>query len=130
MLLTRKMLNSLSAKAIASPRLRINFNLHEDVNEPVQRLFNALEPNTDVPIHRHRNASETIIILKGKMLVVFYDNEKNEMESFLLDSESENFGLHISKGVWHRVKVIESHTVIFEVKEGPYIPLTEMDVLS
>lgn len=130
MLLTEKMLNDLSAKAKESPRLRINFNLHEDTRDSVQRLFNAMEPGTKVPIHRHQNAAETIIVLRGKLSVSYFDSNKKETESFLLEAESENFGVHIPKGIWHGVDVIATKTVILEVKEGPYEPLTETDILT
>ena len=130
MLLTEKMLNDLSAKAKESPRLRINFNLHEDTRDSVQRLFNAMEPGTKVPIHRHQNAAETIIVLRGKLTVSYFDSSKKETESFLLEAGSENFGVHVPKGVWHGVDVIATQTVILEVKEGPYEPLTETDILS
>lgn len=130
MLLTEKMLDDLSAKAKESPRLRINFNLHEDTRDSVQRLFNAMEPGTKVPIHRHQNAAETIIVLRGKLTVRYFDSSKKETESFLLEAGSENFGMHVPKGVWHGVDVIASKTVILEIKEGPYEPLTETDILS
>ena len=130
MLLTEKLLNDLSAKAKESPRLRINFNLHEDTSDSVQRLFNAMEPGTKVPIHRHQNAAETIIVIRGKLSVSYFDSNKKETESFLLEAGSENFGVHIPKGVWHGVEVFASQTVILEVKEGPYAPLTETDTLS
>lgn len=129
MLLTTELLDSISATAKASPRLRTNFNLHESVDEPVQRMLNAMEPGTIVPIHRHLNAAETIVLVRGKLKVSYYDSNKNQTNSVVLEPGSSSFGAHIPKGVWHDVDVLESKTVIFEVKEGPYRPLSEDEVL-
>ena len=124
------MLDALSARAKMSERLRVNFNLHENVKDPVQRLLNAMEPGTIVPVHRHLQTAETIVLLRGKLKVVFYDDEKKATDSFLLEENSNSFGIHIPKGIWHGVEILKSGTVIFEVKEGPYEPLRESDVLS
>lgn len=129
MLLTTELLDSISADANASPRLRKNFNLHESVNEPVQRMLNAMEPGTIVPIHRHLNAAETIVLVRGKLKVSYYDSNKNQTTFAVLESGSNSFGAHIPKGVWHDVDVLEPKTVIFEVKEGPYRPLSEDEFL-
>lgn len=128
--LTLEMLDALSARAKMSERLRVNFNLHENVKDPVQRLLNAMEPGTIVPVHRHLQTAETIVLLRGKLKVVFYDDEKKATDSFLLEENSNSFGIHIPKGIWHGVEILKSGTVIFEVKEGPYEPLRESDVLS
>lgn len=129
MLLTTELLDSISADAKASPRLRTNFNLHERTDEPVQRMLNAMEPGTVVPIHRHLNAAETIVLIRGKLKVSYYDNNMNQTSSVVLEAGSSSFGTHIPKGIWHGVDVLESKTVIFEVKEGPYRPLSEDEVL-
>ena len=130
MLLTTELLDTISADAKASSRLRKNFNLHENVNEPVQRMLNAMEPGTKIPIHRHQNTAETIIVLRGKLSVNYYTSNKKKIESFFLEAGSESFGIHIPKGVWHGVDVHAVQTIILEVKEGPYTPLTETDILS
>lgn len=130
MLLTTELLDVLSAKAKKSTRLRVNFNLHEKQSDSVQRLFNVMEPGTVVPSHRHQNADETIIVIRGKLVVKYFNSNNEEADSFLLEVGTENFGIHIPKGVWHGVYVLEPGTVIFEVKEGPYAPLTETDILS
>lgn len=129
MLLTTELLDSISADAKASPRLRTNFNLHESIDEPVQRMLNAMEPGTIVPIHRHLNAAETIVLVRGKLKVSYYDSDKKQTNFVVLESGSNSFGTHIPKGVWHGVDVLEPKTVIFEVKEGPYRPLSEEEVL-
>ena len=130
MLLTTELLDTISAEAKASLRLRLNFNLHGSVDEPVQRMLNAMEPGTVVPIHRHLKATETIIVIRGKLKVFYYDDDKKQINSVLIEANSNSFGIHIPKGVWHNVDVLETKTVIFEVKEGPYAPLTETDILS
>ena len=130
MLLTNKILDNLIACAVKSERMRMNFNLHESIDDSVQRLFNAMEPGTKIPIHRHLDSAETIIVLRGKLSVSYFASNKKETDSFLLEVGTENFGIHIPKGTWHGVDVIEPGTVIFEVKEGPYAPLTETDILS
>ena len=130
MLLDNKLLDKVSAKAQKSPRLRMNFNLHESLDSKVQRLFNAMEPGTCVPIQRHRNTDETMLLVRGKMKVFFY-NENGEIDkTFMLSPKDGMFGVHIPKGQWHSVDVLESGTVMFEVKEGPYVPLSNKDIIE
>lgn len=130
MLLDNKLLDKVSAKAQESPRLRMNFNLHESLDSKVQRLFNAMEPGTIVPIQRHRNTDETMLLVRGKMKVIFH-NENGEIEkTFILSPKDGVFGVHIPKGKWHSVEVLESGTVMFEVKEGPYAPLSIEDIIE
>ena len=130
MYLTTELLDTLSEQAKSSARYRMNYNLHDSTSETVQRLLKAMEPETIVPIHRHLDAAETIILLRGKLEVSYYDENKNRIKSFLLGKNSDSFGVHIPKGVWHDVNVLESGTVIFEVKEGPYHPLHISDILQ
>lgn len=130
MLLTTELLDTISADAKASSRLRTNFNLHENIDEPVQRMFNAMELGTKIPVHRHQNTAETIIVLRGKLSVSYYASNKKKTETFFLEAGSKNFGIHIPKGVWHGIDVLAGQTIILEVKEGPYAPLTGTDILS
>jgi cupin fold WbuC family metalloprotein len=95
-----------------------------------QRLLNALEPGTEIPIHRHLNTYENYIILRGKLKVLFYNDLHELTNSILLDPIIGNFGIEIPMGQWHSIEVLESGTVIFEVKDGPYSPITEKDILS
>ena len=99
----------------------MNFNIHQNLTDNVQQLLNALEPGTIVPVHRHRNTSETYILLKGSLKVYFYDDQKNKTETLLLNQETGNYGVNISAGQWHTIEVLESGTVIFEIKEGPFV---------
>lgn len=129
MKLDKELLDSITQKAKESPRLRMNHNLHDSLDSKVQRLFNALEPGTVLPIHRHQNTDETYILIRGKIEVIFYDNKKNITDRFIVCQEDGIFGIHIPKNTWHTLEVLESGSVIFEVKEGPYQPISENDIL-
>lgn len=129
MLIDTDMLDNLESEALQSPRLRMNLNFHESLDSKAQRLLNALEPGTILPIHRHTHTAETYIVLRGKMFVVFYDSMGGAIERFLLDPRLGYYGVHIPKGQWHGIEVIEP-TVIFEVKDGPYAPLQPEDTLD
>ena len=129
MKLDKDLLDSITQKAKESPRLRMNHNLHDSLDSKVQRLFNALEPGTILPIHRHQNTDETYILVRGKIEVIFYDDDKNITDRFVISQEDGTFGVHIPKGTWHTLEVLESGSVIFEVKEGPYQPISENDIL-
>ncbi len=129
-LLNTTLLDQITQQAKSSERLRMNHNLHQSLHSKAQRLFNALEPGTILPIHRHKETDETYILVRGKLSVLLYDENKNLIEKFELDKETGNFGAHIPKLQWHTVEVLESGTVIFEVKDGPYTPLSNDDVLK
>lgn len=130
MILTKSNLNKLTSEAKATPRLRMNYNLHETFEDSVQRMFNALEPGTEIPIARHPYSSETLIMLKGKLRVQIYDDNKNIIEDVVIAPNTENIGYHITKGTWHKVESLESGTVCFETREGPYAPVAEEDILK
>lgn len=108
----------------------MNYNFHENLDDKAQRLLNALEPGTLLPIHRHRHTAETYILLRGKIKVLFYNELRDLQEEEILSSEEGNYGVHIPAGQWHTLEVLETGSVIFEVKEGPYTPLTSADILS
>lgn len=129
MVLDDKILDKVTAEAQASPRLRMNFNLHENLDAKAQRLINVLLPGTILPIHRHQHTAETYILLRGKMFVVFYDDMGAQIERFLLDPTIGHYGVQIPKGQWHTVEVCEP-SAILEVKDGPYTPLTPKDMLD
>lgn len=120
MIINTQLLNNVSSSAKKSERLRMNYNLHESLDSKVQRLLNAMEPGTIIPIQRHKNSAETLMLVRGKMKVVLYDDNKNVIEEAILSHELGNYGVHIPIGVWHRVEVLEPDTILFEVKEGPY----------
>ena len=129
MLIDNNLLDQVTEEAKNSERLRMNFNLHDNHDAKAQRLLNALEPGTVLPIHRHIHTAETYIVLRGSIRVIFYDDNKTIIEQHLVTPSQGVYGMHIPAGQWHTLKVMESGTVIFEVKDGPYRPLKEEDVL-
>lgn len=129
MIIDKNLLDEVSAKAKANERLRMNFNFHDSLDSKAQRLLNALEMGTVLPIHRHRHTSETYILLRGKIRVMFYNEVGAETESFILNPLDGNYGVHIPAGQWHTLEVLENDSVIFEVKDGPYMPLEPEDLL-
>lgn len=127
--INEKLLDSITEKAKESPRLRMNHNLHESLDSKVQQLLNALEPGTTIPIHRHMHTSETYVLLRGKICVFFNSQQGEIVESFNLSAVGDNYGVNIPIGQWHSLEVLESGTVILEIKEGPYKPLGPEDIL-
>ena len=130
MLINKDLLDKVSSAAKGNERLRMNYNFHDSLDAPSQRLLNALEPGTKIPIHRHKTSSETYIILRGKIQLSFYDNDGQIIESVILCSDTENVGYNIPKGTWHALEVLLPNTIIFEVKDGPYQPLKGDDILK
>lgn len=124
------LLNVISEKATENNRLRKNFNLHERLDESVQRLLNALEPGTSLPVHRHKTTDETYIVLRGKLNVKIYNDQAELINVLVLDPLDGKYGVSISANEWHTVEVLEKGTVIFEVKTGPYQALEEDDILA
>ena len=128
--INNQLLNTISKQASENPRLRMNHNLHAALDDKVQRLLNALEQGTVFPIHRHRDTDETYIILRGKLDVKVYNERKELTDTIRLDPTEGKYGIHIPANSWHNVEVLESGTVIFEVKEGPYLPLDDSDIMT
>ena len=129
-LINESLLNEVTRQAQENPRLRMNHNFHDSLDAKAQRLLNALEPGTLLPIHRHPHTAETYLLLRGKIKVLYYNDQKELMETVVLEPKSGNYGIHIPKNQWHTLEVLESSSVIFEVKDGPYTPLEEKDVLK
>ena len=129
MLIEEKLLNSVTSKAKGSDRLRMNYNLHDSLDAKAQRLLNALEPGTELPIHRHQHTAETYIVLRGAIKVFFYNDERMVTNEFMINPLEGRYGIHIPAGQWHTLEVLESGTVIFEVKDGPYVPLQPEDII-
>lgn len=123
MILDDKLLDEVTARAKTSERLRMNFNLHDSLDAKAQRLLNALEPGTVLPVHRHPHTDETYVILRGRFDVIFCDEHGRQTQRFALDPLKGVYGIHVPKGQWHTLEVLESGTVLFEVKDGPYAPL-------
>ena len=115
----KKLINDLFDKAVVSERKRMNYDLRTSANDGSQRMLNALLPGSIVPIHRHPNSNENVILLCGKLVEVLYDEEGNETERIHLDPSVGNFGCVVPAGAWHTVEVIEP-SVIYEAKDGKY----------
>ncbi len=128
MTINDKLLDEITAEAEASPRLRMNRNIHHSLDAPCQRLLNVLLPGTPLPVHRHPHTAETYILLRGRMFVVFYNSLGEQTDRFLLDPSEGLYGVNIPAGQWHTVEVI-CPSSIFEVKDGPYSPLKPDDML-
>ena len=129
MLLNKILLDSLSQQAAKSPRLRKNYNLHDSLDAPSQRLFNALQPGTQMEIHRHLHTSETCLVIRGSVRYTIYSDDGNVKESYVLKAGSDSFGFNVPAGVWHTMEPLESDTIVFECKDGPYHPLEKSDLL-
>lgn len=124
-----RLLDEVTEQAQESPRLRMNYNLHDSLDAKAQRLINVLLPGTILPIHRHCHTAETYILLRGRMNVVFYNEMGGETDRFGLDPVNGNYGVQIPAGQWHTIEVVEP-SAIFEVKDGPYTPLRPEDMLD
>ncbi len=129
MILDDNLLDKVTAEAEESPRRRMNFNLHDSLDAKAQRLINVLLPGTIVPSHRHRHTAETYVVLRGKMIVAFYDDSGAQTERFALDPTIGNYGVQIPAGQWHSIEVV-TPTSIMEVKDGPYTPISPEDILD
>lgn len=126
----KQLLDALTAQAKASPRLRMNYDLRNSPEDQSQRMLNALEPGTVLPIHRHRNSSETVAILRGRAVQWLYDEEGKVVEKVLLEVGGDIPAMNVEKGQWHRLECLESGTVIVEFKDGAYEPIWAEDILS
>ena len=124
------LLNETSALAKSSPRLRMNHNFHRSLDELCHRMLNALEPGTIVPIHRHPTKDESFVVLRGKVRSTTYNDDGIVIESVVLCAEEGRYGVDIPKGVWHKLESLESGSVVFECKEGPFVPHEEDGILD
>ena len=131
MIITQQILDQLTEQAKASPRLRMNMDLRNSAEDQSQRMLNAIEPGSPLPIHRHRKSSETVVCLRGRLVEEFYDElERRCTEAIELSPNGPNVALNIPAGQWHTVRVLESGTVIMECKDGAYEPLSDEDILK
>lgn len=125
------LLDSLTAQAKASPRLRMNYDLRNSAADTSQRMLNAIEPDSQVPIHRHRSTSETVVVLRGRVVEEFYDEqERTCVAVYEISPCGPICALNIPAGTWHTLRSLESGTVILEMKDGPYIPTSPTDILT
>lgn len=131
MVIDNKVLDELSAKAKASPRLRMNLDLRNSENDGSQRMLNAIEPGSPERIHRHQHTSETVVCLRGKVVEEFYDElERICTDSIVLTPNGPNVAINIPAGQWHSIRAVESGSVVLAVKDGKYEPLSDADILG
>ena len=130
MVIDKALLDKVSSRAKESPRLRMNYNFHQSLDEKCHRFLNAVEPVTVVPIHRHPTKDETFVILRGRVRVTTHNDDGSIIEDVVLSQESGNYGVDIPKNVWHKLESLEPGSVIFECKEGPFIPHDAEGILT
>ena len=115
------LLNKVSEQAKTSLRLRMNHNFHQSLEDKCHRFLNAVEPGTEVPIHKHPTKDETFVILRGKVRVTTHRDDGSIIEDYILCPEEGKYGVNIPKGVWHTIEALEPNSVIFECKKGPFV---------
>ena len=131
MKITQAILDDLTAKAKESERLRMNLDLRNSAEDQSQRMLNAIEPESVVPIHRHQKSSETVVCLRGRVVKEYYDElERICTEAIELTPNGPVVALNIPAGQWHTLRSLESGSVILEVKDGKFEPLSDVDILK
>lgn len=130
MLFTKEIIDKLSQQAKESPRLRANLDLRNSSEDNSQRMLNALEPGTILPIHRHKDTSETLVMVRGRILQKMYDENGILTDEFVMGTGVLNSVLQIPAGQFHSLECLEEGTVIFEAKDGKYAPLSDIDILN
>lgn len=128
MIIDGKILDELSAKAKSSPRLRANLDLRNTEEDKSQRMLNALEPGTIMPIHRHKDSSETCVCIRGHFIEYFYNDKGNITGA--IDMVPGGAVLNIEAEQWHSLKCLEAGTILLEAKDGAYRPLDEDEIMS
>ncbi len=131
MKITQAILDDLTTKAKVSERLRMNLDLRDSAEDGSQRMLNAIEPDSVVPIHRHQNSSETVVCLRGRVVEEYYDElERTCTEAIELRPGGPVVALNIPAGQWHTLRSLESGSVILEVKDGKFEPIQDCDILK
>ena len=128
MIISNNIIQALYKKAVASPRLRANLCLHQSTSDKIQKMINVILPGSNMPIHRHSNTDETLIVLKGSIIILIYDDSLNLLKKIELNDNMQPI-VEIKKGRWHSVEVHEPVT-LFEIKEGPYRPLLTNEIFE
>lgn len=129
-LITETLLDEVTEQARKSPRLRMNHNFHESMEAPIHRMLNALEPGTYLIPHRHPDKEETYLLLRGSLIALLFDEEGKVIDKVTLNPKMGNYGIEIPAGTWHGIVVLEPGTVIYEIKQGPFSPLTPENFAS
>ena len=130
MVIDKTLLDNLTEQAKVNPRLRQAYDLRTTPEDGSQRILNAVEPGTVLPIHRHRSSTETVVVLRGKVVQHYYDDNGNKIDSFVLAPNTANVGMSVPVGQWHALESLEEESVIFECKDGAYEPLSVDDILT
>ena len=131
MTINQEILDDLTEQAKVSERLRMNLDLRDSADDGSQRMLNAIEPGSILPIHRHQKTSETMVCLRGKLWVEYYDEQERKCtDKFVIEPGGPNVAVSIPIGMWHTVRALESGTCILEMKNGAYEPIKEGDVLK
>ena len=129
--ITQAILDKLTEQAKASPRLRMNLDLRNSAEDKSQRMLNAIEPGSPLPLHRHQKTSETVVCIRGRLVEEYYDElERICTEAIELSPNGPVVAVNIPAGQWHTIRALESGTVIMEVKDGPYEPIGPEDMLE
>ena len=130
MIIDKALLDELTEGAKTSPRLRMNRDLRNSPSDQSQRMLNAIEPGSELPVHRHRFSSETVVILRGHLRETFYDPGKRVTAIYDLVAGGDVIAMNIPLGQWHTAEAMESGTVIIEMKDGPYVPTGPEDIMN
>lgn len=100
----------------------MNYNFHQSLEDKCHRMLNAIEPGADIPVHRHPTKDELFVVIRGMIRSTTYNDDGSVIESVVLSQENRLYGVDIPKGVWHKLESLESGSVVFECKEGPFVP--------
>ena len=130
MVIDNALLDSLTEQAKSSARLRMNYDLRNSAGDTSQRMLNAIEPGSVVPIHRHQKTSETFVVLRGRVVEEFYSSDGAVEVTYEFSAGGPVCALNIPAGTWHTLRSLESGTVILEMKDGAYEPIAEGDVMN
>ena len=132
MIINDALIRPVAIKAKASPRLRMNHNFHPQLDDPLQRMLNCLEPGTYIQPHKHEDPDkcEAFILLKGKVLVVEFDNDGQVTSHVLLEAGTDAYGAEIAPRIYHCIIALEPDSAVYEVKNGPYSPLDDKNFAS
>lgn len=130
MIFDKELFDSITHDAARSERLRMAHDMRTTPADQSQRMLNAIEPGTILPVHRHRGSTETCIVLRGKAEEIFYDDNGQVTERVVMQPDTDCCGVNIEVGRWHKIVSLEPGTVIFEAKDGAYEPLSKEDILN
>ena len=130
MIIDKQIFDSLKKQAKESPRLRMAMDLRNSPEDNSQRMLNALEPGTVMPVHRHLKTSETVVVLRGKIRWKYYNDAGENTNNIILDANGDVRCINVDMGQWHSLDCLESGTILLETKNGMYKPLTDDEVMK